>query len=98
MTQELENGRRRARRRIAIASFVVEVILTLGILGGLLFKEDPTDFGLALMSAEGLLTTMLVTFTALILGYYGVSLTEKILGDKFNGFGKSKNSDSDSKS
>lgn len=78
MSEQLEQGRRLARRRWAHASFVMILIISGTIFGGLLFRSDALAFGQAIEAAENIISSVLWVFTTIIFLYLGVSVTEKI--------------------
>jgi hypothetical protein len=75
---KLEKGRRKARRSMAWFSFWFLVFSCTAILYKLLFGDDPTVIAAALVTASPVLTGMFTAFTLIVVGYLGVSVSERI--------------------
>jgi len=75
---ELDVGRRLERRRYARISFALIVANSIIITSVLLLSSDRQVVAEALATAAPLITGMLGVFTAVILGYLGVSAAERI--------------------
>lgn len=79
MSAELERGRRMARRHMAWYSFWLLFGSSALIVLALVFAQDREGVAAALDTARPLLTSMLTVFTTIVLGYFGASVTERIL-------------------
>jgi len=74
----LERGRRLERRRYARISFGMILVTSILVIGNLLFSPNRTEVATALATAAPLITGLMGVFTAVILGYLGVSTAERI--------------------
>lgn len=75
--EKLEKGRRRARRFMAWLSFYYLIIVSTTLLYKLLFGNSP-EVASAILTAHPVITTAIAPFILILLGYLGVSVTEKI--------------------
>lgn len=78
----LDIGRRLARRRMATVSFGVLVVETASVTAFLLLSPHRTEVAAALGVAAPLITGMMSVHAAIVLGYMGVSVAEKVMGAK----------------
>ena len=76
--EQLDKGRRLARRRMAWMSFAFLVATGSLIVGSLTLREDPTLVASALATASGPLVGVLTVFVAIVLGYLGISGAERM--------------------
>lgn len=75
---DLDSGRRLARRRMAWISFLLLVVISSIIVWTLVFNDSRYDIASALNVAVTPLTAIYTVFTSIVLGYLGVSVVEKI--------------------
>ena len=79
---DLEQGRRLARRRLAIFSFWF-LIATAGLIVlSLILSPAREEIAQALSIASVIIGGLLATFTSIVLGYLGVSMVERAFGKK----------------
>lgn len=77
-TQCLEYSRRLERRYYARISFGIIVLASLLIILALVFGEDKTQIAEALATASNIIGSLFGTLAIIVLGYMGVSVTERI--------------------
>lgn len=74
--ENLDRGRRLARRRMAWISFWFLILVSTGIISGLLFGGPAVATAISVASTA--LVGIYTVFTSIILGYLGVSVAENI--------------------
>lgn len=74
MSEELDVGRRKARRKMAWISFSALLSMALAIMLGLFL--GPAAFAVGVQTVSGVLNMILGAFVAIILGYLGASAYE----------------------
>lgn len=68
-----------ARRHMAQISFGVLLFTFLAVVPTLLWSDDRAEIAKALAASSPILIGLLTTFTAIIMAYLGVSVTERIM-------------------
>ena len=77
--EELDKGRRLARRRVAYISFFWLMAVATCIFAMLLFGDERKDVATALSTSSALLGTIIGVFTTIILAYFAASATERVM-------------------
>lgn len=76
--EELDRGRRMARRRWARVSFFVLVAESMGLWGALMFSEARAGIAAAFLAAWPVLIGAQGTLAMIVVAYLGVSVAERI--------------------
>ena len=82
---QMESGRRTARRRMAVASFIFLIVVAASIVAALILSSHRADIAAALSVASVVLVGLLTCFVTIVLGYLGFSSAEKMFGRKRDG-------------
>ncbi len=80
--EALDAGRRLARRRMAWFSFLFLLATGIAVVSFLILSPGRMEIARALGASSVILTSLLTVFTAIVLAYLGVSLTESISSRK----------------
>ena len=77
-SDELDHDRRRARRRMALASFILVSLKSAAVTYALVYSDARAEIATALVTASPVIIGILTLHASIILGYLGVSVAEKI--------------------